>query len=218
MGCGSPLGDLFCLADALLYRTQVSALPPAVIAPAGKDPSTSSGQALSGQLYNMYGEGQITEQVFTALRALADRSLLRPADLAVHRVYARRRGTGERDDDEVSNALRGIRYRLTQLAEARTASTKVLADLEACQADLGRRMKEKEDLARESVETNEDAARAHLTEKSELARSRDRLTMQSEALRADLGRLDDLFVQLEAKASELEAVQARSRLAMEVSQ
>ena len=41
---------------------------------------------------------------------------------------------------------------------------------------------------------------------------------QAEALRADLARLADLRAQLEDKAAELEAVQARSRLAEEVLQ
>ena len=210
MGCGSPLGDLFYLADALLYRSQVSAPPPTAAAPAGAD--------LRAQLYRMYGEGQIKEEVFTALRALVDRGQLRSADLAVHRVNARRLRTDSGGYVQVGNALRGIRSRLAGLNETRSASEKVLADLQARLADLDRRIAEKEARARQSVQTDEPSARARLTEKAELASSRERLAAQAEALRADLSRLDDVRVQLEAKASELEAVNARGRLAQEVAQ
>ena len=216
MGCGSPLGDLFYLADALLYRSQVSAPPPAVSAPTDADPS--AGQALRAQLYRMYGEGQIGEEVFVALCALADSGQLRSADLAVHRVNVRRRGADPRGDSEVGNTLRGICSRLAGLNETRSASEKVLADLQARLADLDRRIAEKEARARESVQTDEQIARARLTEKAELASSRERLAAQAEALRADLSRLDEVRVQLEAKASELEAVNARGRLAQEVAQ
>ncbi len=213
MGCGSPLGDLFYLADTLLYRSQVSALPSA-----SEDSSTpSAGQVLRGQLYRMYAEGQIDEEVFAALRALADGGQLRAADLAVHRVNARRRDTDSRGDPQVSNALRGIHSRLTGLNETRRASEKVLADLQSRLTDLDRRIAEKEARARASVQTDEPSARARLTEKVELAASRERLASQAEQLRADLSRLDDVCAQLEAKQSELEAVQARDRVAQEVS-
>jgi len=208
VGCGSPLGDLFYLADAMLYDSRPSAPPPAMQVGVGED--------LRAQLYQLYGEGQITEEVFIALCALADRGQLRPADLAVHRALARRPHLVQPGDVALTNALRGIHSRLARLAEARTASAKVLADLEARQVDLNRRMAEKENAARASVETDEEAARARLTEKLELVRSHDRLVEQAEALRADLARLDDLRAQLEAKAAELEAVRARSRLNEEV--
>lgn len=204
MGCGSPLGDLFYLADTLLYRSPVPTPPPA-------------GIDLRGQLYRMYAEGLIDEEVFAALRALADSGQLRAADLAVHRVNARRRETDSRGDAQVSNAWRGIRARLTGLNETRRASDQVLADLQSRLADLDRRIAEKEARAREIVQTDEPSARARLTEKVELAASRERLATQAQQLRADLSRLDDVCAQLEAKQSELEAVQARDRLAQEVS-
>ncbi len=208
MGCGSPLGDLFYLADAMLYYTRTSAPPPAMQVGVGED--------LRAQLYQLYGEGQITEEVFVALCALADRGQLRPADLAVHRALARRGHPVQPGDVALTNALRGIHARLARLAETRTASAKVLTDLEARQADLDRRMAEKENAARASVETDEEATRARLTEKLELVRSRGRLVEQAAALQADLNRLDDLRAQLDAKAAELEAVRARSRLNEEV--
>jgi hypothetical protein len=49
-------------------------------------------------------------------------------------------------------------------------------------------------------------------EKAELEASRERLAEQAAALRDDLARLDDLRAQLEAKATELEAVGAREGL------
>jgi chromosome segregation ATPase len=165
----------------------------------------------------MYGEGQISEEVFTALRALADRGQLRPADLAVHRARARRRPAG-RGDVEVANALRGIRSRLAQLAQTRAASEKVLANLEARLSGLEDRVVDKEQAARDAIaaEHDEQAARSRLAEKAEFASSRDRLTVQAQALCTDLARLDDLRAQLEAKAAELEAMQARIRLSEEV--
>jgi hypothetical protein len=159
----------------------------------------------------MYGEGQISEEIFTALRTLADRGQLRPADLAVHRARARHRSAGH-GDPVTENALRGIRSRLIQLGQARAASAKVLADLEARLLDIDRRVADKEQAARELVEHDEEFARQRLAEKAELGLSRDRLAAQAQALRADLSRLDDLRAQLEAKSAELEVVQARSRL------
>jgi len=170
---------------------------------------------LVAELYQMYGDGQIGEEVFAALRALADRGQLRPADLAVHRARAQRRPAG-RGDLALASALRGIQVRLAQLAQARATSEKVLADLETRLADLGRQIAGKEQVARETVERDEGVARRRLAEKAELAGGRDRLAAQAQALRADLAQLDDLRAQLEIKAAELEAVRARSRLAEEV--
>ncbi len=215
MGCGSPLGDLFYLADTLLYRSHYSP------SPAPRETRERLGgegdEGLRAQLYQMYGEGQISKEVFTALRALADRDQLRPADLEVHRARARRRPDGH-SDVEAMNALRGIRSRLAQLAQARAASEQVLANLEVHLSGLEDRIVGKEQAARDAiaVEHDEQAARSRLAEKAELAASRDRLAAQRQALRADLARLADLRTQLEAKAAELEAMQARIRLSEEV--
>ncbi len=221
MGCGSPLGDLFYLADSLLYASP----PPAPPLLQNFATAREQGPGVRAQLYQMYGEGQITEEVFTALRALADKGQLRPTDLAVHRVAdpasgvfdASHRPAGRRDP-ELTNALRGIRSRLAQLAQTRAASEKVLANLEARLAGLDERAVGKEQAARDALTAGQDetAARQRLAEKAELTRSRDRLATQAEALRAGLTRLDDLRAQLEAKAAELEAVQARNRLNEEV--
>lgn len=209
MGCGSVLGDLFYLADSFIQRESGNAWR--VASDATFTASRTPPDDLRAQLYQMYGEGQISEEVFTALRNLADRGQLRPADIAVHRARAQHRSV--RDGDPVTaNALRGIRSRLTQLAQVRAASEKVLADLEARLADIDQRMDNKEQAARESVERDEESARQRLAEKAELSLSRDRLAAQAQALRADLSRLDDLRSQLEAKSVELEALQARSRL------
>ena len=207
MGCGSVLGDLFYLADSLLDRGASNEwrVTSEATFPARRTPP----EGLRAQLYHMYGEGQISEEVFTALRTLAERGQLRPADLAVHRTRAGHRPA--RDGDPVTeNALRGIRSRLTQLAQARAASEKVLADLEARLLDIDQRVAGKEQAAREIIESDEESARQRLAEKAELSLSRDRLAAQAQAMRADLSRLDDLQAQLEAKSIELEAVQARS--------
>jgi hypothetical protein len=87
-----------------------------------------------------------------------------------------------------------------------------LADLEVQLSEIDQRVADKEQTAREILERDEESARQRLAEKAELILSRDRLTAQVQALRADLCRLDDLCAQLEAKSMELEAVQARSRL------
>lgn len=211
MGCGSVLGDLFYLTDAALSRGEwrVTSDPSASLG-AGSPPATRH-PSLTAQLYQMYGEGQINEEVFTALRTLADRGQLRPADLAVHHARAGRRSPNHAAP-VTGNALRGIRSRLTQLAQARAASEKVLADLEARLSDIDARAVDKEQAAREIVERDEESARRRLAEKAELGLSRDRLDSQAQALRADLSRLDDLRAQLEAKSLELEAIEARSRM------
>lgn len=112
--------------------------------------------------------------------------------------------------------MHGIHSRLTQLAQARAASEKVLADLEARISDIDERIAAKEKAARQTVGQDENTARKHLTEKVELASSREKLAAQAQALRADLNTLDDLRAKLETKSIELEAVQARSRLREEV--
>lgn len=212
MGCGSPLGDLFYLADTLLYHTSNSPLPIS-----GRGIGIESDYPLRAQLYQMYGEDQISEEVFTALRILADRGQLRPADLAVHRSRVTQRSAGH-GDPVTANALRGIRSRLTQLAQVRAASEKVLADLKAQLSDINQRMDDKELAAREIVARDEESARQRLAEKAGLGLSRDRLAHQVKAIQTDLSRLEDLCAQLEAKSIELEAVQARSRLNEEMLQ
>ncbi len=218
MNCGSILGDLFYLADSLLDRQRLLSdgwqdqyLSPPVTG--HSSPVTQSGdEGLLAQLYNMYGEGQVSEEVFTSLKTLADRGQLRPADLAVHRVRAKQSPIPERNV-EVDNAIRGIRSRLIQLERTRNASAGVLADLEARLSGLDERMSNKERAARQVIEDDEDIARRRLAEKAELGSSYERLSSQAQALREDLARLDDLQAQLEVKMTELEAVQARSELA-----
>ncbi len=218
MSCGSPLGDLFYLADTLLSPSPPAPLPlngREAEAYTGQSRSDERGEDLRARLYRMYGDGQLNDEVFTALRNLADRGQLRPADLAVHQARARR-GQESHDDAAISNAQRGIRSRLTQLAQARASAAKVLVDLETRLAELDGRMAGKEQAARENIERDEQTARLRLSEKAELASSRDRLSAQAQALRSELIRLDDLRTQLDAKSAELEAAQARSRLNAEM--
>jgi prefoldin subunit 5 len=161
----------------------------------------------------MHGEGRISEEVFTALRALADRGQLRPADLAVHRARAQRRPI-HREDRQEENALRAIRSRLDQLAVARKGSEKVLSELQGRITDVDGRIANKASAARGAVgEGDEQDARRRLTEKAQLSSSRDRLARQLQLLKEDLAHLDDLTAQLQNKAVELEAVRARGDLA-----
>lgn len=213
LGCGPGLGDLFYLADRLLEDNRArrgSALSAAPVA----RPSQSE---LTQQLYDMYGRGELSEAAFAALKSLAGRGTLRPADLAVHRVRAGRRRPRP-EGRETAAALRQVQVRLTQLDEAREASSQTLADLEARMAGLAERATGKEQAARQLVATDEEAARRLLMEKAELEASRQRLAEQAQALRDDLARLDDLQAQLEAKAAELEAVGAREELAAVVNE
>ena len=204
MGCGSALGDLFYLADAFAYRTYDSPLPPDRWRIGGE-----GNESLRTHLYQMHGEGQISEEVFNALQVLAEQGQLRPADLAVHLSRARRGGS-EGGDAAIGNALRGIRSRHAKLVQARVGSEKVLTDLEARLSELDERITVKEQTARQSLTKDEETARKRLAEKAELTSSRERLTAQAQALRADLTRLDELNLQLGSKSVELEAVQARS--------
>ena len=204
MGCGSLLGDLFYMADSLLEKPRVQ--------PLYQIEYRGGNEGLHAQLYRMYGEGVIGEDVFNALRVVADRGELRPADLAVHRANARQRLT-LRAGSEVQNALRGVHMRLTKLIETRTTSEKILADLEARLANLDKGVASKEQNARQAVsENDEDTARRRLTEKADLVASQTRLFAQVQALREDLARLDHLRTQLETIAAELEAVNARSEM------
>jgi len=208
LGCGPGLGNLFYLADRLLEDNRArrgSALSAAPVA----RPSRSE---LTQQLYDMYSRGELSEAAFAALKSLAGRGALRPADLAVHRVKAQRRGPRP-GGGETAVALRQVQTRLAQLDEAWEASSQTLADLEARMAGLVERATGKEQAARQLVATDEEAARRLLMEKAELEASRERLAEQAQALRDDLARLDDLRAQLEAKAAELEAVGTREELA-----
>lgn len=207
LGCGPGLGNLFYLADRLLEdnRARRGYAPGA---PASLRPIPD----LTRQLYEMYGRGELSEAAFAAFKSLAERGALRPADLAVHRVKAQRRGPWL-GGGETAATLRQVQVRLAQLDEAREASSQTLADLEARMAGLAERATGKEQAARELVATDEEVARRLLMEKAELEASRERLAEQVQALRDDLARLDDLQAQLEAKATELEAVGAREELA-----
>jgi chromosome segregation ATPase len=222
MGCGSILGDLFYLADSLLDSQQPLSdewrrrhHSPITIRHSSSARS-SDDEKLLAQLYNMYGEGQIDEAVFTALKVLAKQGQLRPADLAVHRARARRHSPHHRDT-ETTRTLRAIRSRLAQLEQARATSTRVLADLETRLSELDEHMTNKELAARQAILHDEDVARLKLAEKAELNASYERLSTQAQALREDLTRLDDLRTQLEARLIELEAVRARSDLAKNLS-
>jgi hypothetical protein len=211
MGCGSKLGDLFYLADALIATNDSGQTLSYTSAQITWSPETDLDipEDVRARLYQMHGEGQISEEAFQALLALAEQGQLRPADLAVHQVRARR-GAAQKGDAAIGNALRGIRSRLEQLQQPRTGSKKVLADLENRLRELDERIAAKEQAARQVVANDEETARRYLADKVELARSRVRLADQAQALRIDLTRLDDLSVQLEAKVIELESVQARS--------
>ena len=209
MGCGSVLGDLFYLADSLLDREAGNGWR--VTNEAASSTRHTPPEGLRARLYQMYGDGQIGEEVFTALRALAERRQLRPADLAVHRARAGYPSEGQ-DNPAVANALRGIRFRLAQLAQVRASSENVLADLEARLSEIDQRVAGKEQAAREILESDEGSARQRLAEKVELASSHERLAAQAQALREDLNRLDDLRAQLEVRSVELEALQARGQL------
>lgn len=208
LGCGSGLNDLFHLADRLLEDNRAhvqSALSAASVSrPARGD--------LRQQLYDMYGRGELSEAAFAALKSVAQRGALQPADLAVHRARARHRRPRP-EGSETAAALRKVQTRLMQLEEAGEGSSQTLAELEARMAGLMRRATDKEHTAREVVVTDEDAARRLLREKAGLEASRERLAEQARALRDDMSRLGDLRAQLEAKAAELEAVRAREELA-----
>jgi DNA repair exonuclease SbcCD ATPase subunit len=214
LGCGPGLGNLFYLADRLLEENRArrgSALSAAPVARPFFRPE------LTQQLYDMYGRGELSEAAFAALKPLAERGALRPADLAVHRVRARRRRPRP-EGRETGAALRQVQARLAQLEEAREASSQTLADLEARMVGLAERATGKEQTARQVVATDEEAARRLLMERAELEESGERLAEQARALRDDLARLDDLRAQLEAKAAELEAVGAREELAAVVNE
>ena len=218
MGCGSPLGDLFYLADRLLYQPHdllAQQNGREVIAHFEQGYRGSGAENLRARLYQMFGDGMISEEIFTALQGLAERGQLRSADLAVH--LSRHRGqTLSSEELGARNALKGIRSRLALLAQSRVSAETVLADLQVHLVDTDRRVAEKERAARENLVHDEGAARQSLDEKIEFVNSRERLASQAQTLGADLSRLDDLRAQLEAKATELEAVLARGRLSEEV--
>ncbi|MEW5958170.1 MAG: hypothetical protein AB1801_10630 [Chloroflexota bacterium] len=218
IGCGSGLYDLFYLTDTLIrdnraHRDHVQAAP-AVLGPATGSRTRESTQALVDQLYELAGRGQLSDEAFEALKSLADRGQLRPADLAVHRIKAGRQGRHRAHPEaKQAAALRQVQARLAQLDEARESSAAVLADLESRLDRLAAQIEAKEQDARDRVATDEAAARRILTEKAALTDSYRRLNEQAQALRDDLARLDQMRLQLADRAAEWEAVLARSEIA-----
>ncbi len=220
----SGLHHLFYLTDILIRDNQAHRDPLqvalAVPGPATGGRAGESSEALAGQLYEMAGRGELSDEVFQALKALVARGQLRPADLAVHypsgtsQISAGRQGRHRADPDaKQAAALRQVRARLAQLDEARESSAMVLADLESRLDRLTAQIAAKEQAARDQVATDEVAARRVLTEKAALADSYRRLNEQAQALRDDLTQLDEMRLQLEDRAAELEAVLARSEIA-----
>jgi len=161
----------------------------------------------------MYGEGLISDEIFKSLRLLADGGKLRSIDLAVHRAKGSRHAS-RKADSELQNALHGVQSRLTQLAETRAYSAKVLKDLENRSDNIDKVVAIKKQNARQAIsENNEDMARLNLTEKTDLIESQSRLAAQAQSLREDLARLDHLRTQLETKVVELEVVRSREDIA-----
>lgn len=200
------MGDLFYLADSLLEGPNTQ-IPLQIDFRGGNE-------GLHAQLYRMYGQGQINEEVFDALRKLDDRGVLRSADLAVHRVKFQSHRSSRKINSELQNSLHGVHSRLRQLAETRDNTKKVLHDLETRLANLEKLMVAKEQKARQAIsEDNENMARQSLSEKTDLIKNHSQLDAQAQALRKDLARLDHLRTQLETKAAELEAVHTREEMA-----
>lgn len=212
MGCGPELHDLFYLTDMLIRDNRGRRDRLHVNTDARPDRARESTEALVGQLYEMVGRGELSDEAYEALKALSTRGQLRPADLAVHRARAGRRVRRQAATEE-ANALRQVRARLAQLDDARESSSAVLADLESRLDRLASQIAAKEQTARDRVAADEAAARRALTEKVALADSYRRLNDQAQALRDDLARLDEMWLQLEDRAVELEAVLARGEIA-----
>ena len=83
----------------------------------------------------MHGERQINEEVFSALRALADRDRRSIADLAVHRAHGQRRSHQHDDRSDI----RPARHPLPVSTSGRSPRgiEKVLFDLETRLTGLG---------------------------------------------------------------------------------
>src|SRR4030067_1131767 len=111
MGCGPGLHDLFYLTDMLIRDNRGRRDRLQVASAARPDRAGESTEALVSQLYEMVGRGEVRDEAFEALKALAARGQLRPVDLAVHRARAGRR-VRRRAETEEATTLRQVRARL----------------------------------------------------------------------------------------------------------
>ncbi len=185
---------------------------PRIIAAQPKRTVRAPAPSVEEQLYTMYARGELDEDAFRALKALAEKGQLQPVDLAVHRLEAlRRRATRGRESD-TERSIRQIRARLVRLEKARSESTQVLDTLQKKMAALAEEAEKREAAAREAVAHDEERARRYLEEKQELLATRARLEEQAAALQEDLQRIDELRLTLEARIAELEALRTREEL------
>ena len=208
MGCGPDVFRLFDLADTLVRDNRsrrYGVYPPADQPPVGPSPRE--------QLYAMYARGEVDKETFRALKELAKRGELRAVDVAVLRYEQKRKPrprSSPASEEEV--AIRQLQSRIAQLEEARKESSRVLTSLQEKIEDVKARAQKREEAARQLVSSDEALARRYLLEKQELLETQARLEEQAQALRDDLTKLDDLRGKLEAKVTELKALQSRQEL------
>lgn len=208
MGCGPDVFRLFDLADTLVRDNRSRRYE--AYRPVGRP--QPSGPSPQEQLYDMYGRGELDEQIFNDLKDLAARGQLRPVDLAVLRYERRQKVIARPPASEEEVAIRQLRARIAQLEGAREESSRVLASLQEKIEDVKARTRKREEAARQVVATDETLARRYLMEKQELVETEARLEEQAQALRDDLVRLDELRGELEAKVMELEALRSRQEI------
>ena len=211
MGCGPDVLHLFQLADSVIqqnrqHRVFGQPTPRQVV-------SSTSVETLRKQLDRMYVEGEVDERSYRALRKLAEAGNLEPVDLAVHRINTHPNlRSAQVTLSEEEKAKRQLRTRLLEIESAREESQRILMSLKEKLNVLEKEIKLHEQAARDAITENEQQARRHLQAKQAFLTTRENLHRQMAALEQDVARLDELYVAIEAKLAELDALEARERL------
>ncbi len=199
MGCGPDVGRLIALADQLIQQHHPPTQPTK-----GHMEHTATVDDLWARVVRLYEEGWIDEVTFNRFRALADRGVLRPVDVAVLQYETQRRAQQRRPSRE-EKTLRQLRARRARLVTVQQRSQETLARLMAHLQTLEHRIAAKEAAARDALPDNEAEARRYLEEKVALTAARDKLRQQIQALEADLTTLEDVILQIDTQMAALDA-------------
>ncbi|GAB6171532.1 hypothetical protein JCM15765_10100 [Paradesulfitobacterium aromaticivorans] len=170
---------------------------------------------------NSYASGEITQnQYYDALDRL-DRGSFTRFDLdemrsrgqAVRRTYRGDNGSAGRIPYDIRAEIESLERKQREIGKAKGEANNVIADFNNSLSVLTQHMSLAEELAKQTVDSDETRARSYLKQRQELAEQTAALEVRLKELKEDLERLEQAEITIDAKLLELKAVGQRERLA-----